>query len=276
VSATDAGGDTGAAGDDGSASGASGDRARLLAGVVGGVIDLVARARTPLAAEQVVCDLLGMIAMGARPGTGAAEPAATMDILLEQVIGSAQSHGTSGALALLRTCAVLGPRSSRGAAAAAAGQLAGAGVRDRVWANDIGHPRGVRAWWYADRAGRQESVGVLFEYGAREHAVTVLIDHVAGGGIKDCWVSEGREARDLRHQTEALVLREASHEFADIDLGEAADLLAAAVAAPPCPDRPEQVECVAVYLELVRSRAEQLTEDTRATGRRRRGARSGR
>ena len=246
----------------------------LLESVVGATLDLIARARTPLAAEQVVCDLIGTVELAAPPASTWPQRAELRDLVVSQVIAAVQLQRNSAALALLRVCSVLGSPATRAAAATAARRVAAAGVRDRVWAADLGRPRGVRAWWYADAEGRQESVGVLFEYGTREHAVTVLIDHTAGGGILDCWTAEGREARELRHQTEALVAREPSHEFADIELGEAAVLLAAAVAAPVCPREMIQMEAVAGGIELVRARAELLTLETRAAIRRRRGPRT--
>ncbi len=62
---------------------------------------------------------------------------------------------------------VLGEASTR--MAAAAEQLAAAGVEDRRWAAIVGRTRLVRAWWYGDVFGHQESVNLLFDYAHREH-----------------------------------------------------------------------------------------------------------
>jgi hypothetical protein len=233
------------------------DPGALIAGVVRSVLTMVSRARTPLAAELVVCGLLGMTEQGAD-----ADPSRRSDLrtdVLAQVIGAAEQDGSAAALALLRTCSVIGPEASRSAAAAAAQRLAASGVRDRTWADEVGSPRAIRAWWFGDRDGGAESVGVLFEYGPREHAVTVLIDHGSGGGIQDCSVSEGRQAHDLRHDTADLVAGRPGHAFADLDLVEAAQLLQSALEVPPCPRGPEQIAALADHLELVRARSERLT-----------------
>jgi hypothetical protein len=46
--------------------------------------------------------------------------------------------------------------------------------------------------------GVQSPVGALFDYQGREHALMVLVDHQLGGGIKDCWVCEGRAAKEIK------------------------------------------------------------------------------
>ena len=51
---------------------------------------------------------------------------------------------------------------------------------------------------YHDVFGEQESVGAVFDYNNRDHAMMVLIDHSLGGGVKDGWLAAGRRARCLR------------------------------------------------------------------------------
>lgn len=46
----------------------------------------------------------------------------------------------------------------------------------------VGRPRPLRAWWYANVFGNQESVNLLFDYAHREHCLSVLIEHPLGGG----------------------------------------------------------------------------------------------
>ena len=106
-------------------------------------------------------------------------------LMLGQVIGHAETLASVEALALLRVCSVLGPATSRNAARASAGRLAAAGVADRPWAGRVGSPAVLRAWRNGDVFGSQSSVGVLFDYRGREHAVMVLVDHMLGGGVKD-------------------------------------------------------------------------------------------
>jgi hypothetical protein len=124
------------------------------------------------------------------------------------VIGHGEMIASVEALALLRVCSVLGPAKSRNAARESAGRLAAAGVADRPWAGRVGRPVMLRAWRYGDVFGAQSSVGVLFDYRGREHVVMVLVDHLLGGGVKDCWVSEGRAAKDMRNSVAAAMAGE--------------------------------------------------------------------
>src|SRR5674476_1638788 len=72
-------------------------------------------------------------------------------------------------------------------------------ARPRTVSHTGGRPEMLRAWRYGDVFGAQSSVGVLFDYRGREHVVMVLVDHLLGGGVKDCWVSEGLAAKDMRN-----------------------------------------------------------------------------
>jgi hypothetical protein len=116
----------------------------------------------------------------------------------------------------------------------------------------------LRAWHYGDVFGAQSSVGVLFDYRGREHALMVLVDHLLGGGVKDCWVSEGRPAKDMRNSVAAALAGEPTTFFEDIDAAAAAALLGSALANPPCPEQADQIEDVTNHLYLVRARVEHL------------------
>ena len=221
----------------------------------------IAEARSPLAAERVLCAALGAVEVGL-PDSSDEERLQAQAVMLDQVIGLAEAHASVEALGLLRVCSVLGPATCRSAAQESAGRLAAAGVPDRPWAGRVGSPQMLRAWRNGDVFGAQSSVGVLFDYQGREHAVMVLLDHMLGGGVKDCWVAEGRPATDLRNSVATAMAGEPDTFFEDIDPATAADLLARALACPPCPEQADQIEDVNDYLHLVRARVEHLARLT--------------
>ena len=218
----------------------------------------IAEARSPLAAELVLCGAFGAVAAGLPEASDEQERLEALVLMLGQVIGHAETLASVEALALLRVCSVLGPATSRNAARASAGRLAAAGVADRPWAGRVGSPAVLRAWRYGDVFGSQSSVGVLFDYRGREHAVMVLVDHMLGGGVKDCWVTEGRSAKDMRNFVAAAMAGEPDTFFEDIDAAAAAELLDVALGCPPCPEQADQIEDVNDYLYLVRARVEHL------------------
>jgi hypothetical protein len=218
----------------------------------------IAAARTPLAAEQVICAALGAVEAALPVDADEQARLAALTDMLGQVIGHAETVGSTDALALLRVCSVLGPASSRSAARESAGRLAAAGVPDRPWAGRVGSPQMLRGWHYGDVFGSQSSVGVLFDYRGREHVLMVLVDHLLGGGIKDCWVSEGRAAKDMRNRVASAMAGMPETYFEDVDAAAASALLGAALGSAPCPEQADQVEDVHTYLYLVRSRVEHL------------------
>ena len=93
----------------------------------------IAEARSPLAAELVMCVAFGAVDAGLPDDADEEERLEALTLLLGQVIGHAQEQATVDALALLRVCSVLGPATSRAAAGRVAAQLAAAGVADRPW-----------------------------------------------------------------------------------------------------------------------------------------------
>jgi hypothetical protein len=218
----------------------------------------VAQARTPLAAELVLCGALGLLQTGIEGAD--ADRAAAVRELLGTVIDRCEQVGSADALAVLRVCSVLGPDDARAAADAAAARLAGAGVGDRPWVARLGRPGALRAWRYGDVFGGQESVGVLFEDLGREHALMVLIDHNLGGGVKDAWIAEGKQTKGLRNRIAAELGDRPDAVFEDVDLATAVGVLRAALACPPCPEQDDQIEDVATHLFLVRSRTDRLAE----------------
>ncbi len=234
--------------------------AEPIAAVTASLLAGIAEARSPLAAELVLCGAFAAAEAGLPDDADEEERLEALTLLLGQVIGHAQALASVDALALLRVCSVLGPATSRAAAGEGAGQLAAAGVADSPWAGRVGHPTMLRAWRYGDVFGAQSSVGVLFDYRGREHALMVLVDHLLGGGIKDCWVAEGRPAKEMRNTVAAAMASEPDTFFEDIDAVAVAGLLGSALTNPPCPEQADQIEDVANHLYLVRARVEHVAQ----------------
>ncbi|WP_155893056.1 hypothetical protein [Intrasporangium chromatireducens] len=220
----------------------------------------IARARTALAAEMVLCEVFRLTGRDAPDDADEVERLDAQTALLHQVIEHAHAAGTTEHLALLRVCASLGPDATRAAAAQAADRLNRAGVTDRPWAPSLGRPSLLRAWHYGDIFGSQASVGALFDYRGREHLLMVLIDHGLGGGVKDCWVAEGRRTRQMRDEVAAKMAAEEDAFFEDIDAAALTQLLESALAQAPCPEQRDQIDDVAAYLHLTRSRAAHLAQ----------------
>jgi hypothetical protein len=78
---------------------------------------------------------------------------------------------------------------------------------------------------------------VLFDYRGREHALMVLVDHLLGGGVTDCWVPEGRAAKAMRNSVAAAMAGEPTTFFEDIGAAAAAALLNPALPNPACLSR---------------------------------------
>jgi hypothetical protein len=175
--------------------------------------------------------------------------------MIEQVAAVA----TEDALALLRVMTVLGPAKLREHANAQARQVAGAGVSDRPWVPILGRPTLLRVWRFGDTGGRLESVVSQFDYAGREHAVAALIDHELGGGLSDCMVHQGRQARQLRATWAEGAPVEGSF-IEDGNLQAVVGVLRTALTRPFCPENQEQVMGLARCGELLRSRTDWLGE----------------
>ena len=230
----------------------------LIGAATASLLAAIAEARSPLAAELVLCGAFGAVETGLPDDADEQERPEALSLMLGQVINHGETIASAEALALLRVCSVLGPATTRSAARESAGRLSAAGVADRPWAGRVGRPEMLRAWRYGDVFGAQSSVGVLFDYRGRDHAVMVLVDHLLGGGVKDCWVSEGRAAKDMRNSVAAAMAGDPDTFFEDIDAAAVATLLGSALACPPCPEQADQIEDVNSHLHLVRARVEHL------------------
>ncbi|MGN6331050.1 MAG: hypothetical protein ACTHOD_05270 [Motilibacteraceae bacterium] len=237
---------------------------QLLAELVRPLFEEVDEARSVLEAELTVSGVLGLLDVPYQlDDEDAGEelgPLEAKQMLVTAVVYQAQAAGGPDALATLRLLASLAPAPARQAAARAADELAAAGVPDRPWAARLGRPDVLRAWHWGDLTGEQESVGVLFTDRGRDHAISVLVDHVLGGGVKDVWLADGRAAREMHDLVKESASAEPDAFFRDVDVRTAAELLRAALASEPCPVDPEQLEDVQDTLALLRSRAARLAE----------------
>jgi hypothetical protein len=230
----------------------------LIAEVAASMLEGLAAARHRLAAELVLASMFGTLAEGLPQEMGEAERAAAVTALLSALIEHCERLSSSDGLAFLRLAAQQGPAPCRRNAHDAVERLVGRGVRERPRASSTVSLSVVRAWRYGDVFGEQSSIGILFAYGHREHALSVLIDHALGGGIKDAWIAEGRDARGLRDHVADTMAVEPTALFEDITEHQALDGLRAALGSPPCPEQPDQIEDVGNHLYLVHKRAQQL------------------
>jgi hypothetical protein len=213
---------------------------------------LLRRGVDPLDAELAGAEFLGMLR-----ATGPDED--ELPAMLTELVGQAEKSGTPEALAMLRVMAVLGPADVRPVAAKAADRLVAAGLADRPWVRELGSPEVGECFGYVDESGAQESIAVTFTYGRKAHTVVVLIDHDLGGGVKDCFATDGpdRIRADFRRAA-----RQFGLVFGDYPPAKARAILSKALSAPPCPVAPDQVEDVHDYLDLLRTRVALLPDET--------------
>jgi hypothetical protein len=230
----------------------------LVGAVAGSLLDALASCRHRLDAELALASVFGTLASGLPEELDESERVAAYSLLLSELILHCRELVTTDSLGFLRLAAEQGPVSSRELAAAAADRIEG-GVRVPRWAAG-GTLTVLRAWRYRDVFGAQTSIGILFSYGHREHALCMLIDHELGGGIKDAWFAEGRHARGLRDRVAATMATEPMALFEDLTEGEALDVMREALRCAPCPEAPDQVENVDAYVYLVHARAQRLAQ----------------
>ena len=171
--------------------------------------------------------------------------------LVAALIEQAERHGTPEALALLRVLAVVGPVQVHSAAAGAGDRLVQAGLTDPLWVSGLGRPWVGRCFGYADERGAQEVIVITFVYGRKQHALAVLIDHDLGGGIKDCFPTEHTSRIRADYQKTA---KGHGLVFYDYEPAQARAILDRALGKQPCPAKPDQIEDVGDYLNLLRAR----------------------
>jgi hypothetical protein len=219
-----------------------------LAGLLDGWTPTLEAGCDPLTAELSGAEFLGMIGQTIPDGPIVPE-------LLTGLVEQARECGTAQALAMLRVLAVLAPPAVRPSAADAADALVAAGLTDPPWVTGLGAPTVGRSFGYTDELGVQESIAVTFSYGRKRHALVVLIDHELGGGVKDCFPTDRPDWIRTRYQRAA---QQFDLEFRDYRPAEAGAILRRALARPPCPVEPDQIEDVGDFLALLRARADLL------------------
>lgn len=168
------------------------------------------------------------------------------------LIDEATVVGGPEALAMARVFAHVGPPEIRSVATAAAHHLATAGVKDRPWVRALGSAKWVSAHGYVDPNGTMETLSLEFQLGTKTHSCVVLIDHLLGGGVKDCWFAPQAEGLLLQLRLGALSQR---IDFLTYSREQAGAILEAALALPPCPVDPDQIEDLRTLLPLLRMRA---------------------
>ncbi|PSL00696.1 hypothetical protein CLV63_101170 [Murinocardiopsis flavida] len=156
--------------------------------------------RHPLDAEIVVGELLGA-------WWGRRMPGIDVDRLLgEGLVAKAAAAATPAGLALLAGVAALGPsRQQRTLAKKAMPDLVERGVGRPAWAASLGAASPVAAYISGSRFGDTDDVICTFRYEGIDpaeetagHALIAVIDHNAGGVLRDAWVST-KVGRLLRH-----------------------------------------------------------------------------
>jgi hypothetical protein len=209
-----------------------------------------------LTAELVWADFLSMIRRDA--------PAdADIAALLLALIGHVQGRRIAETLAMMRVLAAVGPAEVQPTATAVAGELAAAGLAEPRWAAELGAPKPGPCFGYEDIFGEQRSLVMTFSYGRKKHALVVLIDYVLGGGIKDCFFTDG--VAGLRNEYLALS-RDPEVVFSDLDGAQARAIVDEALSRDPCPVEPDQAESVEKLLDLVQARVALLPAAAKKPG----------
>jgi hypothetical protein len=222
---------------------------------VRGVLDEAEAALTrvddPVDAELWGSDVIGALTSA----TG--DPDGATNALVGSLIPAAAEAAAPHTLAVLRIFAAVGSPGLREAAARAAADVAAQGVADAPWAKQIGSPQVGDSWHYADVGGRQESLTLTFAYGAKQHALSVLIDHGRGGAIKDVWVAKGPDAllrAELAAGGDPLVI------FEMLDPADARKRLEQALAIGESPEQPDQADDIAAHRAFLHARLSQLAD----------------
>jgi len=206
---------------------------------------VLSHVRKPVDAELWGSDMIGALS------ASAADTDDVMTELATSLVPAAEQAATPEALALLRIFAAIGSPGLRASATQAAERVIERGVPDPDWAATIGSPTVGECWHYSDVGGRQESVTMSFSYGGSEHALSVLIDHGRGGGIKDAWVGD---AAGLLDKTWLAVQNDPMMVFETIDATDAQGRLERAISAGECPEKPDEADDLNAHRALLHAR----------------------
>jgi hypothetical protein len=189
--------------------------------------------------------------------------------VLRNVIGGFAPYRTPEALAMMLVLSAVAPAQLRIMAADAAARMLADGRAEMPWAADIGFPKPGRCFSYTDIYGAQRSMVIAFRYGRKAHALMVLIDHVLGGGIKDCYITDYTDS--IREEYQKMG-RHPDLVYIDLEPAEARAILIQALSCEPCPVEPDQIEHVDNYIDLLLARVAALPAASKAAGHARKNA----
>ena len=215
--------------------------------------DVLAHVREPIDAELWGSDMLGALSRSAGEGTD------LMGELAASLVPAAEEAATPEALALLRVLGALGSAQLRKTSNQSAERIKASGIADPSWASELGTPKPGACWHYSDVNGQQESVTATFAYSAREHALSVLIDHNHGGRIRDAWVSD---ASGLLDKTWLAAENDPGVLFEKIGVADAGERLRRAVSAGEAPQKPDEADDITAHRALLHSRVALLISNT--------------
>lgn len=212
----------------------------------------IGKSRSALEVEGGIAEFLAMTTQMITSGVPSGEGDTALAGFLGALIEVARRHATPQALAVLRALSLLPGTPAVEVAGAAAADLADSGIADRAWVAKLGQLRPTTCLRYGHVDGSQESLLAGFSYGNAEHAVTVLIDHELGGGIKDCWVTD--QPQVARQQILTTTVFDPLVEVGPIDWVRAEKILSATLSRPVCAVDDSQVSDTAVNIAVLRRR----------------------
>jgi hypothetical protein len=210
--------------------------------------------RSPLDAELMVSELLGTWWPQRHHTAGGAG--------VEQVVGEglveyAAGQSSPAALALLSGVACLGTPRQAIAAEQAAIAMIDSGVKAPSWADHLGAVAPAQCYVNSDEWGDKDEIICVFSYAGEEpHALVSVVDHNAGGMIRDGWVTS-RVDKLLEHCRQASAGK-AADTFKEIDPPQARRVLQAALEATDAAEDPPVSDSFASYHAFIRARVRAL------------------
>jgi hypothetical protein len=193
----------------------------------------------------------------------AAPPNLDIGDVLHDVIEGFATDRSPEALAMMLALSSVAPPRLRVMAAEAAARMVADGQAEMPWAANIGFPVPGRCFGYTDIYGEQRSMVITFRYGRKAHGLLVLIDHILGGGIKDCYVTDYTESMRAEYRKMG---RDPDVIYSDLDPAEARAILLQALSCEPCPVQPDQIDDVENNMNLLLSRVAALPAASKAAG----------
>jgi Plasmid pRiA4b ORF-3-like protein len=213
------------------------------------------RIRHALDAEVWASALLGVLDQVVE-AFAEGDPAEAREAFVVQLVDLCERRAAPSTLAVVRALSAVLSGSLRTLADQTAASMARSGMKERAWASRLGASTVGRCWHYGDVGGRQESVSVAFLEGRHGQVLTVLVDRDLGGGVKDVWAAEDPD--DVWEHTQQVVGGDPLTLLEPISWQRARAVLRAAVAAPECPEQPDQIEDVALHRAVLHARLAKL------------------